>query len=123
MDIVVAIIEKDGKFLSTSRKNNYELFGLPGGKVEPRDKSLLAAIIRETREETGVIILEAELISNRTYKGEQTYAFKVTKWRGAPFTDIEAKKRGEGMVRWLSAEDLSFGFCGDYNKDLLTKLK
>lgn len=121
--IVVAVIEKDGKFLATSRKNDHTLFGFPGGKVEYTDKSILDAIKRETLEETGVTIQEAELVHNEPYNNEITYAFKVTKWSGNIFTDAEAEIRGEGIVRWLTSEQLAKGFCGAYNKKLLAKIK
>lgn len=121
--IVVAIIEKDGKFLATSRKKNHELFGFPGGKVEYTDKSILNAIIRETKEETGINIIDAELIHSETYNGELTFAFKINKWSGTPYTDEIAISKGEGLVRWLNAEQLAVSFCGTYNKKLLTKLK
>lgn len=120
--IVVAVIEKDGKFLATSRKKNHELFGFPGGKVEHTDKSILNAIIRETKEETGINIIEAELVHTEPYNGELTFAFKINKWSGTPYTDEVAISKGEGIVRWLNVDQLSFGFCGSYNKKLLNKL-
>jgi 8-oxo-dGTP pyrophosphatase MutT (NUDIX family) len=36
---------------------------LPGGRREPKDKDLLATALRETREETGVILRKNELVT------------------------------------------------------------
>jgi len=56
IDVVVAVIEKNGRFLLQERPAGGLLAGLwefPGGKVEPGE-SLIAALRREIREELGV---------------------------------------------------------------------
>lgn len=122
--IVVAIIKNSkGQFLATSRKNDHTSFGLPGGKVEDKDRTLFQAISREVKEETGLTLKKSQLVSNREYKGEMTYAFLVDDYIGKVYTDEEAIAKGEGLVRWLELEDLSFGFCGDYNNELLSRFK
>jgi ADP-ribose pyrophosphatase len=49
---VVAFIFKENKILCVSRKNNKKDFGLPGGKVESKEKDT-EALYRELLEETG----------------------------------------------------------------------
>ena len=59
IEVVVAVIEKDGKLLLQERPSGGLLAGLwefPGGKVEPGE-SLKAALQREIREELGVGIV------------------------------------------------------------------
>jgi A/G-specific adenine glycosylase len=56
VEAVVAVIERDGRFLIQQRADKGLLAGLwefPGGKVEPGE-SLAAALRREVREEVGV---------------------------------------------------------------------
>jgi 8-oxo-dGTP pyrophosphatase MutT (NUDIX family) len=50
---VVAFIFKENKILCVSRKNNKKDFGLPGGKVESKEKDT-EALYRELLEETGI---------------------------------------------------------------------
>lgn len=52
-------INKEG-ILSVTRKEDQTKFCMPGGKVED-DETSLEAIIRETFEETGIILKEEEL--------------------------------------------------------------
>ena len=59
IEVVVAVVEKDGKLLLQERPSGGLLAGLwefPGGKVEPGE-SLKAALQREIREELGVGIV------------------------------------------------------------------
>jgi mutator protein MutT len=56
--VVAAILRRNGWILITQRPADVHLGGLwefPGGKVEP-DESLMAALVREIREEIGVDI-------------------------------------------------------------------
>lgn len=49
---VCVLLEKDGKFLSVSRKNDPTDFGLPGGKLD-FGETLIQCAKREVLEETG----------------------------------------------------------------------
>jgi A/G-specific adenine glycosylase len=65
IEVVVAVIEKDGKLLLQQRPPGGLLAGLwefPGGKVEPGE-SLKAALRREIREELGVGIVNVRRLT------------------------------------------------------------
>ncbi len=62
IEVVAAVIRRDGKILITRRLDNVHLGGLwefPGGKVEPAE-SLEGALLREIREELGVDIVAGD---------------------------------------------------------------
>ena len=52
---VCALIFRGDKILSVSRKNDHKIFGLIGGKVD-YGETLIEALFRETKEETGLDI-------------------------------------------------------------------
>ena len=49
------ILTKEDKILGVTRKYNHSDWGLPGGKLDPGETAL-EAIIRESKEETGLDI-------------------------------------------------------------------
>jgi 8-oxo-dGTP pyrophosphatase MutT (NUDIX family) len=53
--VCVLVLNRNGKVLAISRKEDVSMFGLPGGKVDPEDKSIELAAEREFLEETGLI--------------------------------------------------------------------
>ena len=60
--VTAAVIERDGAFLVARRQNGVHLAGyweFPGGKCDP-DESLTACLVRELREELGLVVDPAE---------------------------------------------------------------
>ena len=119
----------DGKYLATSRKDNYELFGLPGGQVEKGETPEEGAI-RELKEETGLDVVHIELADKRIYRNtitrnppvnEMVHCYIVVA-KGQIFSDKEAKKRGEGIVRWITLKELLDGTFHDYNRAIARDL-
>lgn len=88
------ILNSDGTCVAVSRKTNSDDLGLPGGKLEPGENFLNAAI-RETFEETGLTIYKAKHFFEREYNGFYvvTYLCKAT-------GTISPKE--EGLIRLVS---------------------
>jgi len=88
LEIAVAIILKDDQFLMGFRKD-YQLWELPGGKIEINQKETpQEAIQREVLEEIGIHIevppesgvCFAEISKDKHYI---IHLFEITKWSGA----------------------------------------
>jgi 8-oxo-dGTP pyrophosphatase MutT (NUDIX family) len=125
----VCVILKNGdKFLAVSRKDNHELFGLVGGKVDDIDLSLKLAAIRETKEETNLDIFNLKLIDSREYGISEDTLYEqncfVADWSGELLSQEEYNQLGEtGIVKWVGREVLENGFFGEYNKIVFKKLE
>ena len=107
-----------------NRQNNQILFGEKkyggakgkingfGGKIEVSDSSIKEAVIREVKEETGITIVDPELvsivtISNRSSaKADKTlvkiYVYVAYQWIGVP------QESSEMTVEWINAETIPF---------------
>lgn len=106
--------DANANVLAVSRKNNFNDFGLVGGKVEDTDANLLDAIIRETKEETGLIITDAEPIFVREEKenGYTSITFIAHEIDG----DISTNE--SGIVKYVDFSEICNGTFGEYNKSL-----
>jgi 8-oxo-dGTP pyrophosphatase MutT (NUDIX family) len=124
---VCLILRKDNKFLAVSRKDNHQLFGLVGGKVDEDDNSLEDAIKREAKEETNLDVFNLKLIDTRVYGISDDTLYEqncfVGDWKGELLTQEEYDKMGEtGLVKWVDRDVLENGFFGEYNKLMFEKL-
>lgn len=123
----VMLIIKDGLILAISRRHNKDIFGLPGGKFDDgSDNTPLDTAIRETFEETNILVHDAEFIYERIELGDSpngvdfsSYAYYATNWEGEP------QNSEEGVVKWLTAEELTStkAAFGDYNRNMLNIFK
>ena len=97
----VALIIKDGLILAISRRDNKSLFGLPGGKFDKdTDRDTKDTAIRETFEETSVVIKDCKQIFEANDDEFVARCYYVLDWEGEPSTNEE------GEVGWLTANEL-----------------
>lgn len=119
----VMLVIRDGLILSISRRNDKTKYGLPGGKVDETDRSIAAAAVRETLEETSIHVILTEHIFTRVEPkvspdGEDfhTYCYYALAWEGEPHNSEE------GEVKWLTQAELTspeVGAFADYNRRTL----
>jgi len=121
----VMLIIKDGLILGITRRHDKTKFGLPGGKVDPGETPKQAAI-RETLEETSIVVQDCTLIYKRVELGDgpagvdfYSYCYYATEWAGTP------QKSEEGDVKWLTAEEVTStkAAFGDYNRNTINIFK
>ena len=113
----MALVFKNGKILSVSRKNDHSDMGLPGGKLDPGE-TFEAAAIRETEEETGLRVKVICHVFDRVDDGflGKTF-FCVLEDSGAEFVINES-----GRVDWVDWYDVFNGSFGEYNRNLYSHL-
>jgi ADP-ribose pyrophosphatase YjhB (NUDIX family) len=126
----VTLIIKDGLILGISRRYDKTIFGLPGGKFNSlppdNDKDTKDTAIRETLEETSVIVKDCVLVYERVELGDgpngvdyYSRCYYATDWEGEP------KDSEEGVVKWLTAEEVTStkAAFGSYNRKTLDVFK
>lgn len=112
------ILNDDGQVLLVTRRDSTEV-GLPGGKVDAGE-TFLEAAIRETFEETGILIDEStvEEVFSDVCLGEVNYETKCfeTKYNGKAPLQLES-----GIIpKWGSISELIENSpFKEYNKKLL----
>lgn len=102
--------------LGVARRDNPNEWGMPGGKRNPEETEIEAAI-RECREETGLIISNLKEINRRMVGPKEAVAF-LCDWSGIP-----TNQEGEPECHWLQPEDLMRGIFGEFNTTLFKKMK
>lgn len=124
--VCVILKNEADKILAVSRKDNQELFGLVGGKVD-EGETIEEAIVREAKEETNLDIFDLKLINTQNYGISEDTLYEqncfVAKWKGELLSQEKLDSIGEtGVVKWVEQEVLENGFFGDYNKMIFSKL-
>lgn len=86
---VLCLVHHDGKNLLQDRvKDDWKGYTFPGGHIEP-DESIVDAVIREMKEETGLLIKQPKLCGVKQFPIE------------GELTDSE-----EGKMHWVKIEEL-----------------
>ncbi|MDD5179735.1 MAG: NUDIX hydrolase [Gallionellaceae bacterium] len=106
---VAAIIEQDGKFLLVE-ENTLQgiLFNQPAGHLEP-DESLLAAVVRETQEESAYSFEPQHLIGiYRWHAPQSDTTYLRFAFTGRTLSHNPEQALDEGIVRtvWMSPEEI-----------------
>lgn len=96
---VLCLIEDGDRILLQNRvKNDWHSYALPGGHVEPGE-SVVDAVIREMKEETGLTVLSPRLVGVKQFPIESgrylVFLFKATRWTG------ELQSSEEGHMEWI----------------------
>ena len=107
--VQVVILNDAGYVLAVSRKHDHNNFGLVGGKVD-KGESLEEAIIRETKEETGLDISNLTLVFSMHKDGYMGYTYLCGKWSG------EINTEEPHIVKWSPFQRIIEGSFGKWNE-------
>lgn len=111
-DIVGILILHEKNFVllkRASHKPQGGTWGAPGGKVE-KNETPLEAIIRETYEETGLILNEQNTILHQTFfvtHDEHCFSYHLYTYQVASRPSITLEENCHDEYKWFSQEDIT----------------
>ena len=100
------VSDQAGRILVQERMGTaWDGLAFPGGHVEPGEP-MLASVIREMREETGLLIEHPVLCGIKDWMREDGTRFIVALYRADRFTG-ELNSSEEGRVFWIEREEFA----------------
>lgn len=101
---VLCLIHQDDRYLLQDRvKENWKGCALPGGHIEPGE-SIVDAVVREMKEETGLTIQSPRLCGVKQFPIEGgrylVFLFETDRFEG------ELSDSEEGKMRWVKISEL-----------------
>lgn len=112
---VLCLIHQNGEYLLQNRvKNDWKGYTLPGGHIE-KGESIVDAVIREMKEETGLTVINPHLCGVKQFPIENgryiVFLFETNQFEG------ELKSSEEGEMYWVKKENLqSINLVNDFNE-------
>lgn len=85
-------------------KKDWRGYALPGGHVEPGE-SIVASVIREMQEETGLTVIEPKLCGVKQFPLDDGGRYLVMLFRADRFTGA-LKASEEGSVEWIRRDQI-----------------
>lgn len=103
LTVLCLLCDGDKILLQNRVKQDWQGYAMPGGHVEPGE-SVVDAVIREMREETGLTILRPRLCGVKQFPIDGgrylVFLFKANRHEGA------LRSSDEGEVKWISRTQL-----------------
>lgn len=104
MTVLCLVYNEDAYLLQDRVKEDWKGYTLPGGHIE-RGESIVDAVVREMKEETGLTILNPRLCGVKQFPIEDgryiVFLFRTDQFEG------ELLSSDEGTMHWIQRKELS----------------
>lgn len=110
-DATLCLLIKNNEILLAMKKRGFGQgkWNGVGGKVDPEDKSILEATIRETKEEIGVLAKDLKKVAVLRFRfpykedwNQNVHVFLANNWQGQP------KESEEMKPQWFKIKDIPY---------------
>lgn len=103
LTVLCLLCDGDRILLQNRVKQDWQGYAMPGGHVEPGE-SIVDAVIREMREETGLTVLQPRLCGVKQFPIEDgrylVFLFRANRYEGT------LRSSAEGEMHWIARADL-----------------